>query len=204
MYNIKKIKNILSYSFFYVIINNNRGDEMATEVTSKTELQSISGDLASKISTLKSDMDSMKSILDSAQDYDGINVTGPAKILKSNLDIIIQDMESVSTNITNYANAIAEFDMDDFTETIFSQDIIKDAADENSPVVQLSNEQTTEVPTNNNGVNATTLQWTTMSGQTGNTGMTYTGGSYTGVLIVGAHIVAVLIIQVLLVDLPLL
>lgn len=153
---------------------------MATEVTSKTELQSISGDLASKISTLKSDMDSMKSVLDSAQDYDGINVTGPAKILKSNLDIIIQDMESVSTNITNYANAIAEFDMDDFTETIFSQDIIKDAADENSPVVQLSNEQTTEVPTNNNGANATTLQWTNMSGQTGNTGTTYTGGSYSG------------------------
>ena len=99
---------------------------MATQVTSKTELQTISGDLSKKIETLKSDYDSMKSVLDGASDYDGINVTGPAKILKGNLDIIIKDMQAVSTNITNYANAIAEFDMDDFTESIFSKDIVKD------------------------------------------------------------------------------
>ncbi len=128
---------------------------MATEVI-KTELQTISGDLSSKIATLKSDMDAMKSVLDGAADYDGINVTGPAKILKNNLDVIIQDMEAVSTNITNYANAIAEFDMDDFTESIFSQDIIKEEETATEPVVAAT-EPATE---------ATTKDWTAGSSNT--------------------------------------
>ena len=38
---------------------------MATEVTSKTQLQTISGDLATKIGSFKNDVDSMKSTLDS-------------------------------------------------------------------------------------------------------------------------------------------
>ena len=137
---------------------------MATEVI-KTELQTISGDLASKIATLKSDMDAMKSVLDGAADYDGINVTGPAKILKNNLDIIIQDMESVSTNITNYANAIAEFDMDDFTESIFSQDIIKEEEAATEPVVAAT-EPTTE---------STTKDWTAATSP--NTGASNNSGN---------------------------
>lgn len=144
---------------------------MATEVKSKTELQSISGDLSTKIGTLKSDMDSMKSVLDGAQDYDGINVTGPAKILKSNLDVIIKDMEAVSLNITNYANAIAEFDMDDFTESIFSKDIIKEEPkEEDLKAVTLENQTSAD-----KNKTATTLNWAAA-----NNGATYYGGNYTG------------------------
>ncbi len=169
---VKKDKNILSSYFFCVIIYDNRGDKMATEISSKTELQSISGDLASKVETLKGDMDSMKSVLDGAEDYDGINVTGPANILKSNLDIIVKDMEAVSTNITNYANAIAAFDNDDFAESIFSQDVVLDAPTEQAAQVLTDT-------TNNQTLSDDTVQWTQVNAATGNSASTVNSG-YSG------------------------
>ncbi len=150
---------------------------MATEISSKTELQSISSDLASKIETLKGDMDSMKSILESAQDYDGINVTGPANILKSNLDIIVKDMQAVSTNITNYANAIAAFDNDDFAESIFSQDVVLDTPTEQGAQVLTDT-------TDNQTLSNSTVQWTQANAAAGNSANTgssgYTSGSSSG------------------------
>lgn len=143
---------------------------MATEVN-KTELQTISGDLASKIATLKSDMDAMKTVLDGAADYDGIDVTGPARIIKNNLDVIIQDMEAVSTNITNYANAIAEFDMDDFTESIFSQDIIKEEEVVTEPLTEVTTEATTE---------AATKAWTVGSSNSGASSNSGSSSYYSG------------------------
>lgn len=160
---------------------------MSTEITSKTELQSISGDLSNSINTLKSDFDSMKSTLNSAEDYDGINVSGPAKILISNIENVITDFDTAVANITGYVAALNQFDVDDFDDITLTE-IIKnieaeEKKEEENKVVTLDNKDTTKTETQNNGtwVNLSTSNSGNYSGNNHSGGSSYSGGSnYSG------------------------
>lgn len=109
---------------------------MATEIISKNELQSLSGKLNDLVNILKSDFDNMKGTLTSVADYDGINVSGAANILKTNLDNIINDLDIANSNIKSYIELIIELDVDDFSD--------EDINDKSQIVVSLSNDSNIE------------------------------------------------------------
>lgn len=77
---------------------------MVTEISSKSELAALATELSNQILELAASVDSLMSSISSAADYDGINVTGAANIIKLNLEIILADLEIVSSNILFYRN----------------------------------------------------------------------------------------------------
>lgn len=87
---------------------------MASEVTSKEELASLATKLDSKTITLKDAVSKINSSLSGISDYDGINVSGKAGILDSNLNNVATDLETVVTNIKTYVSELTGFDVDDF------------------------------------------------------------------------------------------
>ena len=94
---------------------------MSTQIKSKSELASMAANLDEIKNTLKEDSENLKSNLSNMENYDGIDVVGPGKILANNIDNVMSDLDTVSTNIKNYASAIIGFDIDDFNETTSSE-----------------------------------------------------------------------------------
>lgn len=86
---------------------------MVTEVSSKTELAALATKLSTQATELTASVDALVSAIGSASDYDGINVTGAANILKSNLETILADLEVVSANILAYSNELNNLDTND-------------------------------------------------------------------------------------------
>ncbi len=87
---------------------------MATEITSKSELIALATKLDSKSKEIVDTMNSLSTTLNSAESYDGIDVSSAANILSGNLTNISTDFINLSLNISNYANLIDGFDSDDF------------------------------------------------------------------------------------------
>lgn len=87
---------------------------MASEVTSKSELASLASSLNNKTSSLNDVIGDLKSSLNGINDFDGINVSGKAEVLSSNLKNVSTDLDTVVTNIKSYVTQLTNFDVDDF------------------------------------------------------------------------------------------
>ena len=96
---------------------------MVTEVSSKTELAALATKLSTQATELTASVDALVSAIGSASDYDGINVTGAANILKSNLETILADLEVVAANILAYSNELNNLDTNDNDEEVYRIDI---------------------------------------------------------------------------------
>ena len=124
---------------------------MATDISSKNELSNLSADLSTKIKDLQSDMEMMNSSLNSAKNYDGIDVESAANKIKTNIANVVKDLLTASANINGYSNALAEFDIDDFEE--FDNVVLNySATAENNAATTLDNKDDSE--TNNNSKNS--------------------------------------------------
>ena len=95
---------------------------MSTDIKSKTELASLASDLGTMTTELKSDGDSLKSKISSVENYDGIDVVGAGRTLVNNIDNSLTDLDTVSTNIKNYASQVIGFDVDDFNSSDSASD----------------------------------------------------------------------------------
>ena len=81
-----------------------------TKVEDKEELASLASTSASEVKSLDGNISSAKSTLSSVDNYDGINVSGAASTLSSNLGTVLEDLDTVIQNITNYSDGLAELD----------------------------------------------------------------------------------------------
>lgn len=100
---------------------------MVTEVNDMQELATLSDDLINSINELEESLNVMKSIIGKARNYDGIDVTTAANILKTNLSTLATDAKNIAQNIRNYTRGLNTLDTDDFTTqaNIFSLSNIK-------------------------------------------------------------------------------
>lgn len=87
---------------------------MASEITSKEELVSLTSNLDSKSTTLDSAVGDLKSSLNDISDFDGINVSEKASVIANNLSNVSTDLDTVVSNIKNYVTQLTNFDVDDF------------------------------------------------------------------------------------------
>ena len=92
---------------------------MATEVTDVQELSALSRQLVSNANELESTLNSLKKIVNRAQNYDGIDVTTAGNVLKNNLTVLATDIKTTAQNINNYANGIEVFDIKDGISNFF-------------------------------------------------------------------------------------
>lgn len=88
---------------------------MVTEVNDMQELTTLSEDLIKNMNELEDSLKAMKSIVGKANNYDGIDVTTAANILKRNLSAIAKDAKNTARNIKNYMRGLNTLDIDDFT-----------------------------------------------------------------------------------------
>lgn len=93
---------------------------MATDIKDKTELASLASKLNIEIGNLVTDVEGLKGALGDISDYDNINVSGAASTIKSNLNIVYDDVDTVSKNINNYVTLMTGIDVDDFSTTTLS------------------------------------------------------------------------------------
>lgn len=138
---------------------------MAIEISSKSGLQSLASQLSSEVSSINSTLTSLQSVVNGASDYDGINVSGPASILASNLQSVAADLEAASANIVNYAAAVNELDTDDFNIIVDEDDSI--SLDWYDSTTQGFNGVTLSTGTTNGTVDVYNLSDTTNSTTTG-------------------------------------
>ena len=156
---------------------------MVTEVSSKTELAALATKLSTQATELTASVDALVSAIGSASDYDGINVTGAANILKSNLETILADLEVVAANILAYSNELNNLDTNDME----LQDVY-DEATINEQTASPITSGTTGTNTNNsnnsnvsNTVGAVTGTVGAVVGTTGgNTSVSTSGNSSSG------------------------
>lgn len=81
-----------------------------TNIQNKTELLALSNQLGDELTAVKGEIDAIKTKLDSASNYDGLNFEGAAAIIKTNLTNVVTAMETLSTNISSYVTSLNEFD----------------------------------------------------------------------------------------------
>lgn len=81
-----------------------------TKVDDKEELASLATSVSSEVKSLNSNVSTSKSTLSEINNYDGINVSGPASTLSSNLSTILEDLDTVTQNIKSYSDGLAELD----------------------------------------------------------------------------------------------
>ena len=81
-----------------------------TNVQNKEELLSLSKKLGDELTSVKGEIDAIKTKLDAASNYDGLNFEGAAAIIKTNLTNVVSAMETLSTNISGYVTSLNEFD----------------------------------------------------------------------------------------------
>lgn len=81
-----------------------------TNIQNKTELLALSNQLGDELTSIKGEIDAIKTKLDAASNYDGLNFEGAANIIKTNLTNVVTAMETLSTNISSYVTSLNEFD----------------------------------------------------------------------------------------------
>lgn len=81
-----------------------------TNIQNKTELLTLSNKLGDELTLVKGEIEAIKTKLDAASNYDGLNFEGAASIIKTNLTNVITAMETLSTNISSYVTSLNEFD----------------------------------------------------------------------------------------------
>jgi hypothetical protein len=80
----------------------------------KEQLQSVVTELKSDIKTLKTSKNSLKTAIGNAKNYDGLNISGAGNKLKKNLDAVLEELETVQSNMDRYVGQVLDFDVDDF------------------------------------------------------------------------------------------
>lgn len=156
---------------------------MATEITSKNELASISSELSDKISAFCEYFESMKEYLESASDYDGINVSGAASILSSNIENVLADFKIALANISGYIEALNYFDVDDFDDISFaevestSQESIADLDSSVYIEDKTVDDTTNSVDSTTSSSTSSTNNWVGVSGNTSSSTNGYTSGT---------------------------
>lgn len=156
---------------------------MATEITSKNELTSISSELSDKISVFCEYFESMKEYLESASDYDGINVSGAANILSSNIENVLADFKIALANITGYIEALNYFDVDDFDDISFVE--VEDSSQESIADLDSSvyindetvNDSTNSVDSTTSSSTSSTNNWVGVSGSSSSSTNGHTSGT---------------------------
>lgn len=156
---------------------------MATEITSKNELTSISSELSDKISAFCEYFESMKEYLESASDYDGINVSGAANILSSNIENVLADFKIALANITGYIEALNYFDVDDFDDISFVE--VEDSSQESIADLDSSvyikdetvSDSTNSVDSTTSSSTSSTNNWVGVSGSSSSSTNGYTSGT---------------------------
>ena len=98
---------------------------MIQEIGSKTELETMAAKLETEVIQLTSDVSSLNTKLNNISNYDGINVSGAASTLKSNLTNLSSDLEAIATSIKLYSATLNNFDVDDFKTTDIEQELNK-------------------------------------------------------------------------------
>ena len=84
------------------------------KIVSKGELSTLSSSMIHNLGNLDGFKKDIITMLQKVENYDGINLSSAAKIIINNLDVVTKDLEITMKNINNYANAINEFDVNDF------------------------------------------------------------------------------------------
>ncbi len=155
---------------------------MVTEVSSKTELAALATKLSTQATELTASVDALVSAIGSASDYDGINVTGAANILKSNLETILADLEVVAANILAYSNELNNLDTNDMElQDVYDEATLNDQT--NSTVTPgttgtNTNDSNNDAASNTVGVVGGTVG--TVGGVVGTTGGSTGGNSSSG------------------------
>ena len=98
---------------------------MVQEIGSKSELESMAGKLETEVIQLTSDVSTLKSKFNNISNYDGINASGAANTLKSNLTNLASDLEAIATSIKLYSATLNNFDVDDFQSTDLQAELNK-------------------------------------------------------------------------------
>lgn len=93
---------------------------MATEIKSKSELDALASKLATLTSSLKSEGSTLKGKLSGLENYDGIDVASAGQRLSQNINNVLIDLDTVSTNIKKYSASVMGFDVDDFGSSVSS------------------------------------------------------------------------------------
>lgn len=88
---------------------------MDTEITDTLELETMIGTLNTQIKDLDNSYGDLSSLIATARDYDGIDVTTAGRILRSNLSTLSSDLRTAAGNIKGYSNGIKILDFDDFS-----------------------------------------------------------------------------------------
>ena len=83
---------------------------MIQEIGSKTELETMAAKLETEVIQLTSDVSTLKSKFNNISNYDGINASGAANTLKSNLTNLASDLEAIATSIKLYSATLNNFD----------------------------------------------------------------------------------------------
>lgn len=83
---------------------------MATEITSKGQLQAMARKLTSISAQLVSEASNIIGMLSEVEDIDGINISQAATAIQNNLKNVSGEMESLASGFSNYANDIENFD----------------------------------------------------------------------------------------------
>ncbi len=93
-----------------------------TKITDKDNLLSLASNASSDVSSVKSSMSSAKTSLSSISDFDGINISGAASTLSSNLDTVLSDLDVTVKNINTYATKLSELDTSDSEEGLTEEE----------------------------------------------------------------------------------
>ena len=84
-----------------------------TNVSSKQQLSMNALNLKKRATELNENLESIKSILTTVKNYDGIDLEGAALILSNSATNVSEAMNSVSLNISNYIADLIEYDVYD-------------------------------------------------------------------------------------------
>ncbi len=87
---------------------------MATDIKDKNELASLITELNAVSKDVLSDVQTLQSSLSGVENYDGIDVSGTARVIKSNLSNVFDDLDVVLKNMDSYSNLMIGLDVDDF------------------------------------------------------------------------------------------
>lgn len=91
---------------------------MKSEINDINELTNLSSQLKNITEELEDSTNQLNSILKRANNYDGIDITTPRKILRNNLKNVSADMKNVSKNIKGYINGINTLNQDDISDQV--------------------------------------------------------------------------------------
>ena len=93
---------------------------MGVTKVKKEEMGTVLTELETIINTLKSEKDSLKSTIAEVSNYDNLKVSSAGSIVNSNLDVALEDLETVKNNMKSYLSQVMELDVDDFSSTLSS------------------------------------------------------------------------------------